>query len=295
MKRDGHQVADSPYLVPFDGSFRVKDAVTRPGKKLRDDDENREAVRDAVDKMNDLQERLHAEKRAALLVVFQAMDAAGKDGTIRAVFSGLNPAGLNVRAFGVPSEEEVSHDFLWRVWQPLPARGMIGVFNRSHYEEVLVVRVHPEFLGRQQAPRPKSLDRLWPQRYEAIREMEQHLARGGTRIVKFWLNVSRDEQRKRFLARAEEEKGHWKFKANDVRERGHWDSYMEAYEDALNATSRPWAPWYAIPADDKKYMRRAVAEIVLGTLEQIDPHYPELDAEARAEMKVALAELEKEG
>jgi PPK2 family polyphosphate:nucleotide phosphotransferase len=285
---------DSPYLVPFDGTFKVKRSPTEPPKGERDDDDNEQALGKLNDKLVKLQARLFAENKQSLLVVFQAMDAAGKDGTIRAVLSGLNPAGVEVHDFKVPSEQELDHDFLWRVFRAAPERGRIGVFNRSHYEEVLVVRVHPEYLERQRLPHVPALDKLWEKRFESIRELEQHLARNGTTIVKLWLNVSKDEQRKRFLARTEDPDANWKFRAGDIRERGHWKEYMAAYEEALNGTSRAYAPWYAIPADDKKYMRRVVADLLVRTLERMKPKFPELTDEERAEMAAAVKELEKE-
>ncbi|MDH3589690.1 MAG: polyphosphate kinase 2 family protein [Gammaproteobacteria bacterium] len=229
-----------------------------------------------VEQLGDQQRKLYAHNEWAVLLVFQAMDAAGKDGTIRHVMSGINPAGCQVFSFKQPSAEELEHDFLWRTARRLPERGRIGVFNRSHYEEVLVVRVHPEYLKSQQLPNTPPLDRLWQDRYKSIEQHERHLARNGTAIIKFWLNLSREEQRDRFLSRLNEPDKNWKFSMSDVKERGHWDDYMMAYEDAINATSRPWAPWYAVPADDKGYMRLAVARIILATLEGLNLFYPEV-------------------
>ncbi len=274
---------NSPYLVPFDGSFRVADAPTTPPKDAPGKKESKRRLADLVDELRELQRVLYADDRHSVLLVFQAMDAAGKDGTIRAVLSGVNPAGCHVSAFKQPSNEELDHDFLWRTAKRLPERGRIGVFNRSHYEEVLVVRVHPEYLGGQRLPgSPDNLDELWEQRYRSIADHEHHLAENGTVILKFWLNVSRDEQRQRFLARLDEPEKNWKFSEGDVREAEHWDAYMDAYEAALNATSTPSAPWYAIPADDKHVMRTTVAEIVTKTLRGLDMNYPEVDAASRA-------------
>jgi PPK2 family polyphosphate:nucleotide phosphotransferase len=230
-----------------------------------------------VSDISELQQVMYAHDRYALLLVFQAMDAAGKDGTIRAVLSGVNPAGCHVTSFKTPSAEELDHDFLWRTARQLPERGRIGVFNRSYYEEVLVVRVHPEFLAAQRLPNGVDKRGFWPDRYESIREHERHLARNGTVILKFFLNISRDEQRKRFLSRLEEPEKHWKFSEKDVAERAYWDKYQQAYEEALNETSRPWAPWYAIPADNKDYMRMTVAQIVRDTLKSLDLEYPRPD------------------
>ena len=227
--------------------------------------------------LTDLQRVLYADNRYAVLLIFQAMDAAGKDGTIRAVMAGVDPTGCQVYAFKQPSSEELDHDFLWRTACRLPERGRIGIFNRSYYEEVLVVRVHPGFLAPQRLPGSVDLPTLWSARFDSIRDHERHLARNGVVILKFWLNVSRAEQGERFLSRLEDKRKYWKFSPADVEERGHWDAYMEAYEDALRATSRPWAPWYAIPADDKHYMRMVVAETIVRTLRGLDLEYPKVD------------------
>ncbi len=285
---------DSPYLVPFDESFRMKDAKTEPPKSERKQKEaHNKALEEITENMREMQQKLYADDRWALLLVFQAMDAAGKDGTIRAVMTGINPAGCQVFSFKSPSNEELDHDFLWRIYRCVPERGRIGIFNRSHYEEVLVVRVHPEFLTAQRLPNDTKLETLWKQRYESIRSFEQHLARNGTVIVKFFLNVSSEEQKKRFLDRIDEPEARWKFNAGDVEERRHWDDYMSAYEDALNATSRPWAPWYVIPADDKSFMRRTVADVVLRTMKRMDPRFPEPTAEDEERMLALRAELGK--
>ncbi len=285
---------DSPFLVPYDGSFRVADADTgarQPGRKKA----LKKQLAEEVDALDDLQRMFYAADEHSILLVFQAMDAAGKDGTIRAVLSGLNPAGFQVHSFKKPSSNELDHDFLWRTAKALPQRGRIGVFNRSYYEEVLVVRVHPSILEGQRLPEvPGDLDTLWAQRLESIADHERHLARNGTVVLKFWLNVSKDEQCRRFLDRVEEPDKNWKFAPGDVRERGHWDAYMEAYEAALNATSKPWAPWYAIPADDKPYMRCVVADILRRTLESLDLSYPELPADDRKEMKRLERKLRRE-
>lgn len=279
----------SPYLVPFDGSFSVAKASTTPltdgkphkGKHRRQRTEN----------LNKLQRVLAAGDKHSVLLVFQAMDAAGKDSTIRSVLQGVDPSGCQVFSFKKPSSLELDHDFLWRTTCRLPERGRIGIFNRSQYEEVLVVRVHPKILGYQKLPGEQNLDTIWDERLTSIRQQEEHLARNGTVILKFWLNVSKDEQKRRFLSRLDEAEKNWKFEPNDVKERRHWDDYMRAYESALNATSRPWAPWYAIPADDKSYMRARVADIIIGTLESIGLKYPEPSAEDRAEFAEARKEL----
>jgi PPK2 family polyphosphate:nucleotide phosphotransferase len=271
------KAATHPFLVSVDGSFKLKKADTDPGRKAPDDVECERRLAECVAEIAELQQVLYAHDRYSLLLVFQAMDAAGKDGTIRAVLSGVNPAGCHVTSFKAPSAEELDHDFLWRTTRQLPERGRIGVFNRSYYEEVLVVRVHPEFLAAQRLPNGIDKKSFWEDRYESIREHEQHLARNGTVILKFFLNVSKDEQSKRFLSRLEEPEKHWKFSEKDVAEREHWDKYQQAYEEVLNETSRPWAPWYAIPADNKDYMRMSVAQIVRDTLKSLDLEYPRPD------------------
>ena len=278
----------SPYLVAPGGRWKLAKAATAPpkgqgGKKAKK--RNKEKLKEHVGQLAELQRMLYAQDRYAVLFVFQAMDAAGKDGTIRAVMSGINPAGCQVSSFKRPSSEEIDHDFLWRIARRLPERGRIGIFNRSHYEEVLVVRANPGILEHQRLPRaPKKT--IWRERYESIRDYERHLARNGTVIVKFFLNVSRDEQRERLIARIDDPAKNWKFEAGDLAVRKQWDTYMKAYEGALRATSTPFAPWYAIPADDKPFMRQTVAAIMRRTLEALPLKYPTLDDDATA----ALAE-----
>ena len=284
----------SPYLVPFEQehippTFDPRPPEDAPGKKAC-----KAALTKETELLDELQHRLYAEDRRSLLLLFQAMDAAGKDSTIRAVMSGVDPSGCQVFNFKQPSREELDHDFLWRSSRCLPERGRIGIFNRSYYEETLVVRVHPEYLQPQRIEIPEPLEGLWQQRFEAIRNYEKHLAESGTVIVKFWLNVSREEQRQRFLSRLDEAQKHWKFSVGDVRERQHWDAYMHAYREALTATSRPWAPWYAIPADDKHFMRWQVARLVRKTLERMDPLYPEVDEEAATRFAEMRRHLKRE-
>ena len=270
---------DNPYLVPFDGSFDVADAPTAPPDDADGKKKLERELEELIERLHELQRILYAHDYHSVLLVFQAMDAAGKDGTIRAVLSGVNPAGCQVFSFKQPSPEELEHDFLWRCAKRMPERGRIGVFNRSYYEEVIVVRVHPEYLDAQRLPDRPPLEKLWPQRFHSIREFERHAAENGTLILKFWLNVSKQEQRERFLARIDEPEKNWKFSEGDVAERQHWASYMEAYQDALRETSRPWAPWYVIPADDKRFMRVTVARIVADALEGLGLHYPKVGAE----------------
>jgi PPK2 family polyphosphate:nucleotide phosphotransferase len=278
---------DFPKLhrVPYDGKFRLRDFDPDPPKGSGTEAKLEAELKQSVGHLDELQRRLFADQRFALLTVFQAMDAAGKDSTIRKVFSGVNPAGFRVHAFGRPSELELRHDFLQRVAVRLPERGKIGIFNRSHYEEVLVVRIYPAALAAQNLPGAGGGKGFWEGRYESIREFEEHLARNGTVVVKFWLNVSRKEQKKRLLDRIDDPEKNWKFRLGDLDDRGRWTDYEAAYEAMLRATSRPYAPWYAIPADDKDYARAAVAKILVETLERVHPEYPKVDAAQRRELK----------
>ncbi|HKY61626.1 MAG TPA: polyphosphate kinase 2 family protein [Gemmatimonadota bacterium] len=285
---------ESPHLVPFDGSFRVADAPTGPPADFDGKKQSKARLKELVGELDDLQRVLYATDRDAILLVFQAMDAAGKDGTIRAVLRGVNPAGCQVFSFKQPSPLDLDHDFLWRTARLLPERGLIGIFNRSYYEEVLIVRVHPEYLAGQKLPDRVTGDGFWKDRYASIRDHERHLARNGTVILKFWLNVSKEEQKARFLSRIDEPEKNWKFSLSDIKERKHWDRYMEAYEEALNETSRTWAPWYAIPADSKAYMRESVARILVDTLRKLDLRYPEVDGETRDRLGEMKARLEEE-
>jgi PPK2 family polyphosphate:nucleotide phosphotransferase len=238
-----------------------------------------------VEQMAELQNRLYADDRYALLLVFQAMDAAGKDSCIKHVMSGVNPQGCQVYSFKHPSTEELDHDFLWRTQRALPERGRIGIFNRSYYEEVLVVRVHPEILRAQRVPHELLDDAdIWEKRYRSIADMEAHLHRNGTRILKFFLHVSKEEQRKRFLARIDEPEKNWKFSKQDVEERKYWKDYMRAYEDCLAATSAKRAPWFLVPADDKENARLIVSRIIVETLKDLDLSYPRLDPARRREL-----------
>jgi PPK2 family polyphosphate:nucleotide phosphotransferase len=247
--------------------------------------------RDEIDRE---QELLWANDCRSLLLVFQAMDAAGKDGTIEHVMAGVNPQGCRVTSFKQPSREELDHDFLWRIAKALPERGQIGIFNRSHYEEILVVRVHPNWLEQQQLPPSRRGPKFWRERYESINSFEQHLDHNGTTIIKFFLHVSREEQRRRFIARLTEPGKEWKFSAADVAERQHWDAYMDAYEKAITATSTPWAPWYVIPADDKKLMRVLVAGVIVHTIRAMKLTYPVVGEEQHRANLDALKQLEAE-
>ncbi|MBF0245730.1 MAG: polyphosphate kinase 2 family protein [Planctomycetes bacterium] len=245
-----------------------------------------------VEELKSLQRLHYASNRYALLLIFQAMDAAGKDGAIRHVMSGVNPQGCQVFSFKQPSAEELEHDFLWRTTRCLPERGRIGIFNRSYYEEVLIVRVHPEILRGQGLPEGLIADQaIWEDRYRSIVDLEEHLYRNGTRIIKFFLHLSKDEQRKRFIARIDEPDKNWKFSLADVRERKRWDDYMKAYESCLNATSTTHAPWHVIPADDKKNARLIISEIILDTMKGLGMSYPKVGKERLKELQAIRKEL----
>ena len=287
--------AESPFLVPFDGVFDPVEAATRPPQGAPVGKPATKELRKVREELADLQRLLWADRSKALLVVFQARDAAGKDSTIRSVFRGVNPAGVRVTSFRAPTHTEVAHDFLWRGSLALPERGTIGVHNRSWYEEVLVVRAHPSFLGAQHVTVPDDPSVLWRQRFESMRDYEHHLARNGTTVVKLFLNVSRDEQRNRLLRRLDRDDKNWKFNPRDLKERALWDVYDEAYADALTATSRHWAPWYAIPADDKPFMRLTVARILVDTLRRMELEWPEPDPDDVADFQRCREELEAGG
>lgn len=276
---------DSPYRVPSKGRFKIHKLPTAPPEDQADREANIALRQHAVERIAALQERLYAHDRYSVLLVFQAMDAAGKDSAVRRVLSGVNPAGCVVHSFKSPSSEELDHDFLWRTTARLPPRGVIGVFNRSYYEEVLVIRVNQRLLQLQRVPEPCLGEDLWPGRYRSIRQHEEHLARNGYVILKFWLNVSPREQARRLLARIDDPAKNWKFSSADVEQRRHWDRYMEAYEECLNETSQDCAPWYAIPADKKTYAQRVIAEILCETLESLHMPAPRLPPDRREEME----------
>jgi PPK2 family polyphosphate:nucleotide phosphotransferase len=248
-----------------------------------------------VERLSELQHLLYASNRYAVLLIFQAMDAAGKDGAIQHVMSGVNPQGCQVFSYKHPSPAELQHDFLWRTTRDLPERGRIGIFNRSYYEEVLIVRVHKEILASESLPdQPRDADRLWRERFQSITALERHLHRNGTRIVKFFLHLSKDEQRKRFLARIDEPEKNWKFSAADLQERACWDQYRAAYEECLRETSTEDSPWYAIPADDKKNARLFVSQVILDTLEGLKMSYPTVTEERRRELLEIRRQLAKD-
>ena len=274
---------ETPYLIKPNAAFSITEALTLPIDNNNEKHRLKKDLKRLRKELGELQHRLFAEDKNALLLVFQAMDAAGKDSTIRAVLSGVNPAGCHVSSFKKPSSEELDHDFLWRSAIRLPERGRIGVFNRSYYEEALVVRVHPEYLRYQRlSDLPNNLDEdnmkeFWKNRFESINDHEKHLTRNGTVVIKFWLNVSKDEQKRRFLSRLNEEKKYWKFDSGDLKERALWKDYMHAYQEIFNATSTEHSPWYAIPADNKLAMRVEVARTIVATLKAMNPQYPTVD------------------
>ncbi|HSZ40069.1 MAG TPA: polyphosphate kinase 2 family protein [Trebonia sp.] len=252
----------------------------------------RQIMRNGIDMLCDYQSRLAAQDSHAVLMCLQALDAGGKDGTIRHVMSGVNPQGVHVTSFKVPSAEELDHDYLWRYARHLPARGDIGIFNRSHYEEVLVVRVHPENLNRQKLPPSAKDERVWQRRYREINDWERYLTENGFHVVKMFLNLSEEEQRIRFFKRLDLPEKNWKFSAADVRERQHWDDYQEAFSEMLSATSTSWAPWYVVPADHKWFARLCAAAVLVHVLMNIDPRYPDVSSERRRQLLVVKRELE---
>jgi PPK2 family polyphosphate:nucleotide phosphotransferase len=283
-----------PYRITGESPLRLKDHPTRVKKVYEDKSDYKDLIKEFQKELNELQRMMYAHDRYSLLLVFQAMDAAGKDGTIRAIMSGVNVHGVDVHAFKRPSEEELDHDFLWRTTVRLPRRGTIGIFNRSYYEEVLVVRVHPKIVTDYQklpVSRTGDLDALWNQRFESIRDFEKHLWRNGTKVLKFFLHLGHDEQRARFLDRIDEPEKNWKFSSADVKERGYWNDYQQAYEDAINATATGDAPWIVVPADDKKNMRLIVAQTILEEMQSLDLKYPRVTDERRAELQAYRQQL----
>ncbi|MBM4257242.1 MAG: polyphosphate kinase 2 family protein [Deltaproteobacteria bacterium] len=274
--------------------FRLKGVDCADTNGLKSKEKAQAALAQGVTRLHEDQEKLYAQDRWALLLIFQAMDAAGKDSTIEHVMSGVNPQGCQVYSFKAPSVEELDHDFMWRTTRCLPERGRIGIFNRSYYEEVLVVRVHPEILAKQRLPEKLVSKDIWKERYEDINAFERYLSRNGTVIRKFFLHVSKKEQKQRFLDRLAEPEKNWKFALQDVKERKYWDTYMQAYEEMIRNTSSDHAPWYVIPADHKWFMRLAVAEVIADTLERLNLAFPPVDAEKKQELETAQALLKAE-
>lgn len=281
-----------PFVVTDGSGFRLQDHDPDVRGWDRSKKDTDELVQAGVERLAELQEKLYAQDRWGLLVIIQAMDAAGKDGVIKHVMSGINPQGCEVRSFKVPSAEELDHDFMWRAVKALPERGRIGIFNRSYYEEVLVVRVHPEVLRNEKLPPSLVTKAIWKERFEDINAFERYLARNGYVIRKFFLNVSRSEQRKRFLERIDEAEKNWKFSLGDVKERDHWHAYMDAYEEMVQHTATPHAPWIVVPADNKRFARLVVAAAVIDALEGLRLAFPKVDEARRKELEAARAKLE---
>jgi PPK2 family polyphosphate:nucleotide phosphotransferase len=288
----------SEFAKPFqvaDGShFRLKDFDPAETLGLKSKEHAQKKLEHGIARLAELQEKLYAQDRWAFLLILQAMDAAGKDSTIKHVMSGVNPQGCQVNAYKTPSAEELEHDFLWRTSRSLPERGKIGIFNRSYYEEVLVVRVHPELLAREKVPGPLVSEVIWQKRFEDINAFERYLSRNGIVVLKFFLHLSKKEQKKRFLERLDAPEKNWKFSVSDALERQHWEKYMRAYEDLIRNTSTKHAPWYVVPADHKWFTRLVVAEATINAMENLDLSFPKMDAEKRKELKAARAALERE-
>lgn len=290
------------FRVPAGQTIRIKDynpgwAQSEEMKELGKDalkERARQILDENLADLAEAQDLLYADDRYAVLIVLQALDAAGKDGTIKHVMSGVNPQGCQVFSFKKPSAEDLDHNFLWRYMRCLPERGRIGIFNRSHYEDVLVVKVHPDLLAAQRHPAKKFGKRFWRERYQDINTFERHLARSGTLILKFFLNVSKEEQKRRFLERLSRPEKHWKFSVSDLAERGHWGEYMRAYSDCLSATSTEWAPWYVIPADHKWVTRAIVADVVTTAIRSLDLKYPEVSQEQQDRLAEARRQLSAE-
>jgi len=285
-----------PFRIDHSKGFRLADCDpgATDGLAKASKAEAAALLRQGISRLAELQEMLYAHDRFSLLLIFQAMDAAGKDSTIKHVMSGINPQGCQVFSFKAPSPEELDHDFLWRTTKCLPERGRIGIFNRSYYEEVLVVRVHPQILAGQRLPERLIGKKIWEERFQDIRAFERHMVRSGTVILKFFLNVSKEQQRRRFLERIEMPAKNWKFSPADVAERSHWKDYQKAYEEMIRATATRKAPWYVVPADTKWFTRLVVAAAVVDALESLDLAFPTVDAAHRAELDTARAALEAE-
>lgn len=280
------------YRIDSGKKFRLADFEPADTWKLKSKEHAQKWLEEGVARLSELQDLLYAQNQWSLLLIFQAMDAAGKDGTIKHVMSGVNPQGCQVFSFKVPSDEELSHDFLWRATKCLPERGRIGIFNRSYYEEVLVVRVHPEWLSRQKLPPSRVTRDIWQERFDSINCFERHLARNGVVILKFFLHLSKKAQRARFLERLEDPSKHWKFSAADMRERQRWGDYQRAYEDLIRHTASAHAPWHIVPADHKWFSRLVVAETIVETLKSLNLAYPKVDKAKRKELEAVREELQ---
>jgi len=281
------------YRIDDGKHFQLKDYDPADTGRWPSVERAKEQLQKDVARMEDLQGKLYAQDRWAVLLIFQAMDAAGKDGTIKHVMSGVNPEGCQVTSFKTPSDTELQHDFLWRTTEHLPERGHIGIFNRSYYEEVLVVRVHPDVLKSEKLPPSRLTKDIWKERFEDIQCFERHMARNGTVIRKFFLHLSKKEQKKRFLARLEEPEKHWKFSDADIHERDYWDDYQDAYEDMIRKTASKHAPWYVVPADNKWFTHLVVSAAIVDTLEELDLAYPKVDAAKLKQIVAARRILSK--
>ena len=282
------------FRITQGSSFRLKDSDPGETLRLKSKEHAQKLLEKGIARLRDLQEKLYAQERWALLVILQGMDAAGKDSTIEHVMSGVNPQGCQVYSFKAPSVEELKHDFLWRATRCLPERGRVGIFNRSYYEEVLVVRVHRELLANERLARSLLTQKIWDERFEDINAFERHLSRNGIVLCKFFLHLSRKEQKERFLSRLDEPEKNWKFSLADARERQHWGAYMRAYEEMIQNTSTKRAPWYVVPADHKWFTRLVVAEAITDALEELDLAFPKVDAVRRKELRTARETLKRE-
>lgn len=283
-----------PYCISNGDKFRLKDYATNGTGNVKNREQSQKIMDDRVGLLSNLQEKLYAQDRWALLLVIQAMDAAGKDGVIKHVMSGVNPQGCDVHSFKTPSTEELNHDYLWRAHSRVPERGMIGIFNRSYYEEVLVVRVHPTILEAQKLPDPLITKHIWEQRYQDINAFEHYLTQNGIVIRKFFLHISKKEQKKRFLERLDDSKKNWKFSMADVKERGYWKDYQQAYEELIQNTATKHAPWYVVPADNKWYTQMIVASAIISTLEELDLSFPDVDKNKKKELESVRESLLRE-
>jgi PPK2 family polyphosphate:nucleotide phosphotransferase len=293
IAKRAHKLADA-FAVKHGGSFRIKDYDPGDIRDIHSREKANQLLQQSIALLQELQEKLYAQDEWSLLLIFQAMDAAGKDSLIKHVMSGVNPQGCEVASFKAPSAEELDHDYMWRAVRRLPERGNIGIFNRSYYEEVLVVRVHQDFLVKQHLPPELVTKKIWKERFKDIRNFESYLGRNGTVVRKFFLHVSRAEQKRRFLARLDEPEKNWKFSEADVRERKHWDEYMQAYEDMIRHTATPEAPWYVVPADHKWFTHIVVSSVIIETLESLNLSLPKVDKERRKELEAARIALLKE-
>ena len=282
-----------PYRIDHGKNFRLKDFDPAATSQIHSKEHAKELLAKGISEMAEFQDKLYAQDRWAVLLIFQAMDAAGKDGAIKHVMSGVNPQGCQVFSFKAPSSEDLNHDFLWRTTKCLPERGHIGIFNRSYYEEVLVVRVHSDILKNERLPDELVSKDIWDERFDDIKSFEKYLSHNGVAVRKFFLNVSKGEQKRRFLERLDTPEKNWKFSAADVRERACWDDYMTAYEEMIAGTSSSHSPWYVVPADNKWYTRLVVAAAIVDTLQELKLAYPKVDPEKRKQLQAARAELEK--